>query len=414
MLRHARTHLPRLLAVAAALAVAGTGTQAVLTPTRGSAAASAADHGSRVALTWSPTYMSNDHHYTRGQAVALARRVDLVAAMPVAFQHHVRAMRAANPQLRVLAYANATLADPSTVRGLPEQAFAHDAHGHRIKANGWGTYLMEPSSSAWQRAANRECDDRAHAGRYDGCLVDMLTLGIYSKGFVSGLPVVPGTHRVYSQAEYRQRLETLGASYQRLSPSLMHVDNSVENGYRYWRASVASRPLVSGLKGAQMEDFLRGAYDGATAVPGGSDWRRDLRVVQDLESKHITGLFTTKLWSGATRSQAARWDAYAMSTFLLGANGHSYFAFTRSRDKAGATGANAPYRMPKGIGAPTSGAHRLGSGAFERSFQRGLAVVNPSGHATTVRLGGTYRALGGHRTSVLHLGPRTGDVLVRS
>jgi len=41
-----------------------------------------------------------------------------------------------------------------------------------------------------------------------------------------------------------------------------------------------------------------------------------------------------------------------MASFLMGADGNSYLAFTRSRDRAGAMGVNAPYSMPENIGLP--------------------------------------------------------------
>ena len=368
--------------------------------------------GRRVARTWAPTYMADAHVYSRSEAVAVARRFDLVVAMPIAFAPHVAAMRATNPRLRILAYSNATLAVPGTVGGLPESAFAHDLRGHRIVSARWGSYLMEPSSPAWRRAATRQCRHRAALGGYDGCLVDMMTLGIFSRGLVGALPVVPGTGRVYSEWQYRDQLLRLGRRYTASTPGLDLVANVMENGYRYWAAPVTSRPLALRMPGAQMEDFLRGAGDPVTSVPVGADWRRDFRVVRDLGRHHVLGLFTTKLWVGASRAQVARWQAYAMATFLLGSDGRSYFAFTSSRTRAGATGADLPYRMPKRLGASLRPARLLESGAMKRRFEHGVAVVNPTRHWSEVHLGRSYRTLGGRRVHRLTLAPGTGDVLV--
>ena len=380
-------------------------------PVSGPAAAPLAK-GGQVAKTWAPTYMSPDHSYSRAEAEALARRFDLVAGMPVAFRDHVRAMRSANPALRLIAYANATLATPEDARGLPRGAFARDVRGRRIKAVGWGTYLMQPSSPAWRRAANRQCDERAALGGYDGCLVDMLTLGIFARNFVTALPVRPGTDRLYTEGQWRQQMAALAKVYRRRSPALVHVGNAVENSYRYWQSPVRSRPLATSMPATQMEDFMRGAHDPADDFPGLEDWRRDVRVVRDLEAHGVTGLFTTKVWSGASPAQLARWQAYAMSTFLLGANGNSYFAFTASRDKAGASGTNAPYRMPRGIGRPTGEMQRQESGAYVRRFANGLAVANPTNRAVTVQVERLHRSLGGQVSVRFTLPARSGDVLV--
>ena len=305
-----------------------------------------------VALTWAPLYMSDDHAYTRAEALALARRFDLVSAMPYGLRDHSAAMRAANPDLTLLAYSNATLARQAPSAGLPETAFAHGPDGERIKANGWDTWLMQPDNTQWRTAADRLCRDRSALGGFDGCLVDMLTLGIYARGYMTGTPADPATGRLYTQREYRDLMVGLAADLRARSPHLVQVGNMVENGYRYWRADAASRPLVASSPSAQMEDFLRGAGDRADAWPSVEDWQEDVAVVTDMESADKVGLFTTKVWSGASATVAAQWQGYAMATFLMGADGHSFFAFTRSRDRAGASQTNAAYEMPDGLGQP--------------------------------------------------------------
>ena len=368
----------------------------------------------QVALTWAPTYMSDNHYYTQAEAEAVARRFDLVAAMPIAFQKYVGRMRTVNPDVVLMSYANATLAQPRDVASLPESAFAHDQYGRRITANGFGTNLMESSSAAWRRTALQQCDARVAQSGFDGCLLDMLTLGIFAKGFVTGLPVKPGTSTPYTQAEYRDQMASLARAYRVDSPGLIHVGNAVENSYRYWRASVQSRPLARSMPATQMEDFLRGAKSGVNAYPSAADWLHNVDVVRDLESAGVTGLFTTKLWVGATAAEAAAWDSYAMASFLMGANGRSYFAFTRSRDKAGASGTNLPYQMPRQIGLPTGAMYQTGSGAYLRRFAHGVSVVNPGSTWVSVDLGGTYRTLDGRTLSKLSLAPHSGDVLVSS
>jgi len=357
--------------------------------------------------------MSNNHYYNRAEAEALARKFDLVAAMPMAFKDHSYAMRKVNPGISLLAYANATLASSGDAKGLPESAYAHNSSGRRITSPAWGTYLMESSNYAWRQAANNQCDSRAARGGYDGCLVDMLTLGIFSKGFVSSLPVNPATRNVYTQAQYRDQMIALGRHYRNQSPGLVHVGNSVENSYRYWQASVSSRPIATSLPSAQMEDFLRGARNSVTAFPMGDAWLRNVKVVTDLHADGSVGLFTTKLWVSASDSQVRAWQKFSMASFLMGANGKSYFAFTRSRDKAGATGANAPYTMPKNIGWPSGGMFRTAAGGYQRTFSNGATIVNPTSQSVTFRLGSTMKTLDGRWVSSITLPPNGADVLIK-
>ncbi|GAA4678012.1 putative glycoside hydrolase [Nocardioides nanhaiensis] len=349
--------------------------------------------GGNVALTWAPLYMANDHEYTRAESERLAKRFDLVAAVPFGLADHSAAMRRVNPDLTLLAYSNATLGDPDDVRGLPEAAFAHTAGGARIKAPAWGTYLMQPDNAQWRAKADSICREKADLGGFDGCLVDMLTLGIYAKGEATGQPAEPGTNRTWSQAEYRDHMIKLAADLRRRSPDLVQVGNMIENSYRYWESDVPSRPLVASSPSAQMEDFLRGAHDGAGEFPTVAEWRKNVQVITDMEASGKIGLFTTKVWSGS-RAIAKQWQSYAMASFLMGANGKSFFAFTKSRDKRGASQTQGEYPMPNNLGLPQGAMQETGNGAFIREFANGAAVVNPTRESVRVDLGRTMSGLG--------------------
>src|SRR4051794_12062369 len=86
----------------------------------------------KVTLTWTPTYMSDDHSYTADQALAMAKRFDVIAGMPIAFGSYASQMRTANANLTLLAYSNGTILGTSKAAGIAESAFAHDATGARI------------------------------------------------------------------------------------------------------------------------------------------------------------------------------------------------------------------------------------------------------------------------------------------
>ena len=359
--------------------------------------------------------MSDNHHYSRAEALELARDHDLVAAMPFAFAEDSDAMRAANPNLDLLAYANATLATEEATAGLPEAAFAHDTEGRRIKAPEFGTYLMESSTWRWRVEANKQCDDRSALGGFDGCLVDMLTLGVFSRGYVTSLPVNPYTGATYTEAQYRQQMISLAEHYRNQSPDLIHVGNSVENDYRYWRSKTApSRPLVNSQPAAQMEDFLRGSGTGVDNFPSPEGWVRNIDVIRDMESQNTSGLFTTKLWVGPNADQIAQWQAYTMASFLMGAGGRSYLAFTSSRSKAGVMGTNLPYSMPKNIGTPNGPMAQEPSGAWKREFSNGASVVNPTSTGVSVSLGAPMRTLNGGTVSTVWMPPNSGQVLLHT
>jgi len=365
------------------------------------------------ALTWTPTYMAPTHNYSQAEAVALARTYDVVAGMPKAFHDHVAAMRAANPRLTLLSYANATFSDAASLQGVSEDQYAHDTAGRRITSRDFGNFLMEPSNPLWRARAVSVCDARVAASGYDGCLLDMLTMGIFNHGYLSSLPASPATHRTYTEGDWREQVVTLSRQYQAVSPHLIHVGNAISNSRRYWHSAVSSRPIAVNLPGAMMEDFLRGAADPVSRFPKADDWLDNVKVVTDMEASGHSAFYSTKLWSGATPEQAAAWQSYSMASFLMGANGHSYFAFTSSRDQAGATGTSSAYTMPRQIGMPTGSMVAVGR-AYQRRFDRGLSVVNPSSTPETVALDGYYRTLSGQTVSSVTLGAHTGDVLLRT
>lgn len=368
-----------------------------------------------VALTWAPTYMADTHDYTQSQAIQIAKDHDLVVAMPIAFADHAAAMRTANPDLTLLSYLNGTLAKATKVDHLPESAFAHDIAGLRITSRIWGTTLMAVSSPAWRAELDAQCRERATSGGYDGCLLDSMGLGIFasSQGF-TGIPVNPATGAAYTQIDYRNGLSGLAKYVRAASPDLIHVPNLVENDWRYWRDATTSRPLALEQPGVQMEDFLRGASSSVTGFPKADKWLRNVEVIQDLEANNVTGLFSTKLWVSHTAAQAAQWQAYAMASFLMGADGNSYLAFTRTRDQQGAIGANTPYQMPEDIGLPQGAMVRAANGSYTRVFSNGMVAVNPTTAPVTVSLPSPMRRLDGTVVTSLQLPPNTGEVMVKS
>ncbi len=367
-----------------------------------------------VALTWAPLYMSDDHAYTRAEALALARRFDLVSAMPYGLRDHSAAMRAANPDLTLLAYSNATLASAGTAAGLPETAFAHGPDGERIKANGWDTWLMQPDNTQLAhgrrpalprplgpRRLRRLPGRHAHAGHLCPRLHDRDPRRPGHRTALHPAPVPRPDDRPRRRPACPQPAPRPGRQHGRERLPLLACRRP-------------SRPLVASSPSAQMEDFLRGAGDRADAWPSVEDWQEDVAVVTDMESADKVGLFTTKVWSGASATVAAQWQGYAMATFLMGADGHSFFAFTRSRDRAGASQTNAAYEMPDGLGQPDGAMRALPSGARVRDFAGGRALVNPTGSPVSLTVTRAATRLDGSRGAGrrdLVLAAHSGEIL---
>lgn len=365
-----------------------------------------------VARTWAPTHMSPAHAYTSAEATTLARRFDLVVGLPSAFDGLVPAMKSANPRLDVLAYVNATFVPSSLGGAYPSSWYAKDSTGRRITSAEFGNLLMEPSSLGWRNQAINDCRSRSAAAGYDGCMADMLTMGIFGRDYVTALPVNPATGSTYTQLQWREQLVALGRKYSTDLAGLVIGANTVQNGRRYLRHEVSSKPLALSVPAPLMEDFLRG---GATAVddyPAEAGWLDDVRTLQDLEANGRAALLTTKVWSPGTVAQKNAWHRYSMASFLLGANGLSFYAFTSDRTQEGATGANHAYTMPRNLGASTSAMTREPAGYYKREFANGMAVVNPTSAPVSLTLAKPHRRLGGAVVTSLVLPAHSGDVLV--
>jgi len=405
---------PALVAVAAVLAAAlspttllGTSANAV-TPDRNGLVSGTTE----VANEYTLEQVAPSHNYTQAQAVAFAQRFNAIVAMPVSFQKYVSAMKAANPNLTLLAYSNAMFGDPlSTAAGLPESAFAHDASGNRIKSNNFGLTLMEPASPAWRTRSVQNCQTRITQGGYDGCFEDMLTMAVFAPQYVTALPIDPSTGTTYTATAWRSQLIQVGNQFVSQLPGSTIVGNVIGNGYSYWRnAAATSRPIAAALPASQMEEFLRAHQDPATKFPTLSEWLDNVNTIVDMESMGRAGLFSTKLWTNPTAAQTKQWEAYSMASFLMAANGHSSFAFSPAQSQAGVSGQLNPYPIAKGLGTPT-GAMATSNGLYKRQFANGLALVNPDKLPLTVTLTGAATDLDGNTVTQFTLPPFSGQVL---
>lgn len=406
------------LTAAVVLSAAAADTAKEQRPAAPSRAAAVQLHGTVAAAgtaagprSWAPTHMASSHTYTRQEAVALARRHDLIAALPGALRPYVAAMRAANPALVLLAYTNGMLATPAQAATLPPDWFATDAAGRRIRSTAFGNLLMDPRSAGWQEYSLQQCRDRVRTSGYDGCLVDMLTLGVFARGYLTALPVDRRTGQPVEVTRYRDELLALARRFAALD-GVVVAGNTVTSARRYWSASGSSRPVALALESSLVEDFLRGGADAPDDFPDEAAWRREVEVLEDLHAQGTSALVTTKLWvpaSAALRDQVQR---YAMGSYLLGAGPDARFAFTAARTPAGASGRDNTYALPEGLGVPT-GAKRRAGRLYLRPYASGLVVVNPSDRPASLSLPADLRAAGGHGDGRLTIGAHDAAILVR-
>lgn len=347
---------------------------------------------------------------TQEQAVATARNYDVVVALVKTFSPHLAAMRAENPDLKVVAYLNGAYVQKNQGGLYPETWYARDADGNQVTSNSFGNYLMDVSNPAWATDRAERCKAHMAESGYDGCYLDMLGAASVTPGYVSALPINPATGTAWTVPDWIGATANVGTAVKSANPGAMIVGNGLSNGKDYFTgASGPTSRLLDGVDGANAQGWFRSENAPITQFRNLTSWKYDVDMLVEAGGRGKSVMTMTKIGKDvtATPEQVARVRRYALASFLLGTDGNQYFFFGDAVDGVAA------YDHPDlhvNVGTPTRAYDKLSTGAYLRTFSHGVAVANPTKSTVTVTLGGTYRDLDGRSTSRVTLGPRTGMV----
>jgi hypothetical protein len=238
----------------------------------------------------------------------------------------------------------------------------------------------------------------------DGCMVDMLGTAPIYDWYVTGAPIDPSTGRPWSPAGWLSATAQLAAAIRAGSGGASVIGNGLGDGRRFFDERAPSEVLLDGIDGAIADGWLRTAERPADRYPSVTGWRRDVEM---LASTGKSVFVETKVWAHATPDQIAAWHRFALASFLLGSDGHAYFAF--SDDPRGPAVPDALAASVR-IGDPV-GSFRSSDGVFERSFSNGIVVVNPTPEAASTDLGDDYRADNGTVLRTVTVNPHSALIL---
>ena len=351
-------------------------------------------------LQWMPEEFATGHTYTQAQAVTAATRYDVIVAYTQAFQPYVAAMRAANPNLVLLAYMNGMFVPPAQATSWPADWYSYDANGLKVQNAQNKNYLMNPSNSGWVQNRATMCANLVAQSGYDGCMLDTLGVAPLTPGYCTALPINPATGAAWARPDWISATTQLSQSVRTtISPSLV-VGNGLKDGPSLGESS----QLFNGMDGGIAEGFLRTSTQAASAFPSVSTWQQNVNM---LLSPPKPVLALTKVWASATTDQLNQWHLYALASFLLGTDGRSYFYFSSASSEPPIS--VVPWSV--NIGDP-SGAYALQDGAYQRPFTQGLVLVNPTASQVSVPLSGAYAEMDGTQVSgSLVMPPNTGQIL---
>jgi hypothetical protein len=269
---------------------------------------------------------------------------------------------------------------------------------------------MDAGQQGWRSYSAQQCTDKARRTGFDGCMVDMLTMGVFAPHYLSSPPQGLTARPDLVQARYQQNLVRLATAFARLH-GVVVAANTVTSAPRYFAHQAGTRAVAAVLNLNQSEDFLRGARDPANAFPRPDEWRADVAVLQDLTRLGSKSLVTTKLWVPAAAGLSRQWQRFSMASFLLGAGTGSYYAYTSARTSAGATGQGNSYRLPSTLGQPV-GDMVTWQRLYARPFTGGLALVNPTSSPVRASLPSPLHSWDGEDVQTVVVPAHDGTVLL--
>lgn len=383
MVRHGRGVFTMVL-VSAALALVP------LVPGRVDAAASVGGPSlpqtGRMLQLFGPTYMSKTTAaYSQADAVTIAENYDLVAANAKQFTSAtLAAMRAANPNVRVLVYLNGSF-DVHKTQAYPLSEYARDAKNNFIKSTQFGNWLMNISDPAWVSQVSAQCTTLLAQAPYDGCFVDMLGDASLGASYLTSQPINPATGAVWTQEQQLTATTAIAQTVTAGHPNNIIMANGLLNGASYFSPTAPTSQLFGGVNTALAESWLRSATNAVTKYESPALWQQDVNLLTTAGGSGDAAAVTTKVWITATAAHLTAWHRFALASFLLGTTGAAYFSFTGSQSPTEfQTDAGNPLDHTP-LGAALGPYQALGN-AFGRDYADADVIVNPTTKPVTVAI----------------------------
>ncbi len=315
----------------------------------------------------------------------------------------IRAMKAQNPNLKVLLYYLSYAAwnwqlDWPFIK-QHEDWFVHDTRGRRVTAavygpDGW--YLMDIGNPEWRSYTAQKIVGIVNSYGFDGLLDDALlpSLRYDWPGWSGPLP------QAVMDNWYANVLVLLREIKQALGSKLYITNSTIA-------IIPASEPDDTGyldyIDGTWSEGFAHYAWSAANDVPTEAEWNAIMRKYQRNLDRGKIAYVMGGTRSGPTEA-TQRWQIFTFASYLLKADGVlAYYGWN--------------YRgyfpeMDTDIGMPIANAS-YSNGVYQRDFTRGKVLVNPSDNPRTVDLRGLFRTLDGTTVTQLTLQPWTATILLK-
>jgi hypothetical protein len=245
---------------------------------------------------------------------------------------------------------------------------------------------------------------------YDGIVLDGVGKDLIRS---NSPPVYTGT-KTFTEDQRRDAAEGLLRTIRARIPDRMLIVGGYawKDGAAYGARSNDAQNLATLADGVHIEEFLRSPISKTNEFRSEANWKKDVDYLSAISQDNKIVLTTTRLdASGAPSETVRQWLNYSVASYLLGKNGaHTYFQFD-----AGDPAYSNDAILSAPIGAPIEPYTKLQGGIYQRKFDKGLVLVNPSSEQRKTNLDGEYKTLAGNSVDVsVTLGPRSGLILLKS
>lgn len=285
-----------------------------------------------------------------------ARISDVVSATPGELARYAVAMKAANPNVILLAYVNGGYSKAGTEGSLPASEYMRSSSGAYITSRTHHNILMNPLSPDWQADVIAQCK-AAVGGDVTGCWLDQISGAPVTAAFDSAQPVNPATAVNYTKPEWAAAAATeLTAVNAGLGATV--YSNTYCSGAAYYSFPMSAVNAATSL-GFEAEHWMTSAASGAHTL---KTWRQGINMMIDSQAHGkvvtVSGVFPT----------TGTWPTYITASYMLGNNGAALTTYT------------AP--VAANVGAPTQTATSVGGyqhgSVYARRYQNGMVIVNPT------------------------------------
>jgi Hypothetical glycosyl hydrolase family 15 len=322
-------------------------------------------------------------------------------------QDRLRALKRANPWLKVLVYKNLAFASKSTAWTGEVASGVRYGEADRDHPD-W--FLLNTSGqrfSSWSYEWNVAMDvgNRGYQDRWADNVISELRSEGWDGVFMDDVNTTFKYHyEVKRIAKYPDDASYSAATRSALAsiaPRVRASGKLVVANIGSWSENYSTGiDWLRYLDGAMDEMFVKwGEHPGKGYSPW--SWHTQVNELRETERQGKDFLGITH--SATDDARAAR---YGYATMLLASNGRSSFALAQDY--------SAETWFPEydyDLGAPLGPAKRDSDGVYRRSFQRGLVLVNPTDSAKRVSFGGGYHGSGLARAGGAELKPTSGLIL---